>query len=68
MIEWENFSNISQNDLTRVRKQYHLAVQNVALVGRSFREKSESDENATLQWVPGFWRMAGRWVEGDIVS
>lgn len=64
-MEWANFPEISNNDLGFVRKQFHLAVQNVAVVGRTYLSNSINDENAALHWVPGFWRMAGKWVNGE---
>jgi hypothetical protein len=41
-------------------------VQNVAAVGRKFLTPSDQDENAVLYWVPDYWRLAGKWVEGSI--
>lgn len=48
-----------------VRNNYHQAVQQVGAVGRAYLEKSEHDENAVMQWVPGLRRLAGKWV-GDV--
>lgn len=64
-MEWEKLTHISTDDLNFVRKQYHLAAQNISVVGRSYLDRSENDENAVLHWVPGFWRMAGKWVSGQ---
>ncbi len=54
-------------DLEKLRfykNEYHLALQNVAAVGRTFLPEDPHDKNAWLVWIPGLWRMAGKWVEG----
>lgn len=61
---WLPIESFDQNAYDRVRQNYHQAVQNVAAVGRAYLPSSERDENATLQWVPGLRRLAGKWV-GD---
>ncbi len=64
--KWKRFSPIDKDALVLCRKQLHLAIQSVAAVGRRFLPLSEEDMNATLNWVPGLTRMAGKWVEGNI--
>jgi hypothetical protein len=51
----------------KCRESYHHAIQIVSGVGRSYIETDtpEFDENATLSWIPGLWRMAGKWVQGN---
>ncbi len=41
-----------------------MAAQNVALVGIHYTEQADEQSHNTLSWIPGLWRMAGRWVEG----
>ncbi len=53
--------------LAETRKQAHQAVQNVSAVGRCFLGVLDSDENANLEWVPELQRLAGRWIDGNIV-
>lgn len=64
-MEWSDFPRISTKDWVFARRQFHLGVQNVAIVGRTYLPESENDENAILHWIPGFWRMAGQWVKGE---
>ncbi|MFY0688338.1 MAG: hypothetical protein JXQ90_14285 [Cyclobacteriaceae bacterium] len=63
--EWFHFSEMDFDELSSLRVQYHQAIQNVAAVGRTFLAKSEDDQNAVLSWVPGLWRMAGKWVKAN---
>lgn len=63
---WNKFIPTDPEEVRTARVQLHQSVQNVASVGRKFLEHSENDENATLTWVPGLRRMAGKWVQGDV--
>ncbi|SMD36104.1 hypothetical protein SAMN04488029_2722 [Reichenbachiella faecimaris] len=64
--DWQLLTFPDQADLSRVREQYHQAIQNVAAVGRSFLPPSDEDENANLEWDFDLQRIVGRWVEADI--
>lgn len=66
-FDWREFNKkTNTNDLIDVKEQLHLVLQTVAAIGRKFLDPSEGDENATLSWVPGLTRLAGRWVKGNI--
>lgn len=65
-LDWRAFDPIENERISKVRDQFHVAIQNVAAVGRRFLGETKMDENATLFWVPGFSRLAGHWVEGRI--
>ncbi|MFY0605481.1 MAG: hypothetical protein JXR10_02130 [Cyclobacteriaceae bacterium] len=65
--QWIPFSPINKEALVNCRKQLHVAVQTVAAIGRKFLPPSDEDQNATLIWVPGLKRMAGKWVEANVV-
>jgi hypothetical protein len=60
---------LHQPELTSYQRTFHAfhhALQNVASVGRSYIDpSSENDENAVLSWVPGLWRLVGKWVHGS---
>jgi len=64
---WLPIESYDQKGYDRVRQNYHQAVQNVAAVGRAYLPQSDRDENATLQWVPGLRRLAGKWVGQEAV-
>lgn len=65
-FDWKSFVPSDTDELIEARLQLHHAIQNVAAVGRHFSPASSNDLQATLVWVPGLGRMAGRWVSGDI--
>lgn len=65
-FNWNPLIVVDPDELRHARIQLHQAIQNVAAVGRKFLPHSVGDENATLSWVPGLKRMAGKWVKGDI--
>ncbi len=65
-LEWHTFKPLDTQKLSDVKQQFHLALQNVAAVGRKFLEHSDNDENATLTWIPGLSRLAGKWIEGNV--
>jgi len=63
---WYKLNNIDFSELSKTRKIYHLAIQNVAAVGRRFLPKKKDDSNANLEWIPSHKRLASRWIEGKI--
>lgn len=63
---WIHLKPVDPETLQFYREQFHQAVQNVSAVGRKFLPKIDHDQNAVLYWVPDYWRMAGKWVEGSI--
>ncbi|MFY0600976.1 MAG: hypothetical protein JXR03_14975 [Cyclobacteriaceae bacterium] len=64
-FEWREFDSlIGVEEIANARFQFHRAIQPVSAVGRKFLEHSEEDLNATLTWVPGLTRLAGKWVKG----
>lgn len=65
-LEWHTFKPLDTQKLSDVKQQFHLALQNVAAVGRKFLKHSDNDENATLTWIPGLSRLAGKWIEGSV--
>ena len=62
---WHRLDPVDLDALRELKNQYHLALQNVAAVGRMFLGEEENDKNAVLNWVPGLWRLAGHWVTGE---
>ncbi|XOV92604.1 MAG: hypothetical protein ACFHWX_20655 [Bacteroidota bacterium] len=65
-LDWRPFEPLDQSRLSNARNQFHVAIQNVASVGRRFLGESKTDGKATLFWIPGLSRMAGHWVDGKI--
>ncbi|RED94109.1 hypothetical protein [Marinoscillum furvescens] len=65
-FDWRSFVPTDSDDLIKARLLLHHAIQNVAAVGRHFSPPTANDLHATLVWVPGLGRMAGRWVTGEI--
>lgn len=63
--EWYQLRSTNLEALADMRDQVHVAIQNVALIGRQYLPKSKEDENATLSWIPGLWRMAGKWIDDN---
>lgn len=63
-FEWRSFSSLDFEKLRATRIQFHRAVQTISEVGRHFSPHSDIDESAALIWVPGFSRLAGKWVKG----
>lgn len=63
-MDWIAYNELSEEDYWLVKNQAHVAVQNVAAVGRAYLDDSSEDTSAVLKWVPGYWRMAGLWVQG----
>lgn len=67
-FDWKAFDgDIGPKSLFTTRAQTHRAIQAIAAVGRKFLAQSDNDENASLSWVPGLSRLAGKWVSGNIV-
>ncbi len=66
-LDWRPFRKIEISRIANARAQFHVAIQNVSAVGRRFLGDSKSDRNANLFWIPGLSRMAGHWVEGNII-
>ncbi|MFT6866944.1 MAG: hypothetical protein ACJA08_001782 [Cyclobacteriaceae bacterium] len=64
-FEWRDLGQVDYNELGQTKNQVHQAIQLVAAVGRKFREVSPNDDNATLSWIPGLTRLAGKWVQGN---
>jgi len=62
---WHRLDPVDLDALRELKNQYHLALQNVAAVGRMFLGEEENDKNAVLNWVPGLWRLAGHWITGE---
>ncbi|MAE82567.1 MAG: hypothetical protein CMB80_07535 [Flammeovirgaceae bacterium] len=65
-FSWIPLTSIDPEEIKYARIQLHQSIQNVSAVGRKFLDQSAGDVNATLTWVPGHRRMAGKWVKGDI--
>ncbi len=65
-LDWRPFQKVEIPRIANARAQFHVAIQNVASVGRRFLGESKTDENASLFWIPGLSRMAGHWVKGKI--
>lgn len=63
---WNPLIAVDPEEIRNARFQLHQAVQNVAAVGRKFLPEKGNDQNATLTWVPGLKRMAGKWVKGNV--
>ena len=61
---WHELKPIDLEVLREIREEVHLAIQHVAAVGRTFLEADSRDRNASLAWIPGLWRIAGKWVAG----
>lgn len=66
-FEWRPLFYVDPQELIEAKNQFHQAIQNVASVGRLYLPEEANDENATLSWVPGLNRMAGKWVNGSQV-
>ena len=62
---WYHLDSHDVEAFASLKTQLHFAIQNVAAVGRMFLGESERDENAALIWVPGLWRMAGKWIKAN---
>ena len=61
---WHHLHYVPLNTFLTLKTKLHLAAQNVALVGIHYTEQADEQAYNTLSWIPGLWRMAGRWVEG----
>ncbi len=64
-MEWTPYNGLSDEDYAKVRSNVHVAIQNIAAIGRVYLPKSEEDQNAVLTWIPGYWRFAGMWIDGN---
>lgn len=64
-FDWRVFDEVDFVKLNNCKSQCHIALQSVAAIGRKFLQSLESDENATLSWIPGLTRLSGKWVEGS---
>ncbi len=62
--DWFNIEPVDLDDFRDLRDQYHHAIQNVGAVGRMYLGQTEGDSNASLSWVPGLWRLVGKWIDG----
>ncbi len=62
--EWYALRSLDLDLLRSMKNDCHLAIQNVSAVGRTFLEPVSNDRNASLNWIPGLWRLAGNWVSG----
>ena len=60
---WKPLSFSDWESIAHTRKQFHQAIQNVAAVGRQFLPYSKTDQNATLEWVNDYNRLACKWVK-----
>ena len=60
--DWHHLRPTDLDNFSALRKQIHQAIQNVSLVGRQYLPPSDEDSNATLTWVPGLWRIVGKWI------
>lgn len=65
-FSWNPLVPVDPEEIRIARYQLHQAIQNVAAVGRKFLPSAKRDQNATLSWIPGLRRMAGKWVKGDV--
>ncbi len=65
-LEWRPVGRYNKTRVSSAKIQYHVAIQNVAAIGRRFLGESKGDLNASLFWIPGLSRMAGRWIKGKI--
>lgn len=62
-FDWLPFNRPDKLRLREAKESYHTVLQSVAVIGRRFLHESENDDNATLDWVPGLTRLAGKWVQ-----
>lgn len=64
-FEWLDFAPVDYQKLRQTREYYHHAVQYVSLVGRRFIPEG-TQNRSSLIWVPGLFRLAGKWTEGEV--
>jgi hypothetical protein len=62
--DWHPLRYVPHDTFLTLNTKLHLAAQNVALVGIHYSKQADEQPDNTLSWIPGLWRMAGRWVEG----
>jgi hypothetical protein len=67
MNTWQAFEAIEYEKLAETRMQAHQAIQNVAAVGRCLSDSSDGDDFATLEWIPELQRLAGQWIQGNVI-
>ena len=65
--DWYIINQQHPEHFKKTVEAYHHIIQNVAAVGRSYMESDPAKDlwADSLVWVPGLWRMAGKWVQGS---
>lgn len=61
-FEWKPLHPVDTEEFMANRCQFHHAIQNIAALGRRYLPVEPNDGAATMTWVPGHFRLAGKWI------